>query len=199
MNKCISWYNANSISTKGENIMKFLRNLAILGAVLSISNMIGCGFRVIDSGERGVKTTFGKVFEKPLPPGLNWKWPIIQGITIYDVRMQKKQEQTKLFSSDVQETTVDYALNYHLDPERVSEIYQKYGTKKQVEEVLLEPAIFAALKDTMGKYKAEEMIAKREQAAQEILERMQRDIKKGNEPIVIKDFKLKDFDFSDKF
>ena len=104
-----------------------------------------------------------------------------------------------MFSSDVQETTVDYALNYNLDPERVVDVYKKYGTKKQLEEVLLEPAILAALKDTMGKYKAEEMIAKREQAAKEILERMQRDMKEGKEPVFITDFTLKDVDFSDKF
>jgi len=179
---------------------ELLRNIAIAGAVLSMSTGItGCGFRVVDSGERGVKTTFGKVEEEPLTPGLNWKWPIIQGITLYDVRVQKKQEKTKLFSSDVQETTVDYALNYNLDPSRVTEIYQKYGTKEQLEKVLLEPAILAALKDTMGKYKAEEMIAKREQAAKEILERMQRDMKEAKEPVDIKDFTLKDVDFSDKF
>ena len=177
-----------------------LRNMAIFAGVLSLTTGIsGCGFRVINSGERGVKTTFGKASKEPLTAGLNFKWPLIQGITLYDVRTQKKQEKTRLFSSDVQETHVDYALNYSLDPARVSEIYIKYGTKEQLEEVLLEPTIFAALKDTMGKYKAEEMIAKREQAAKEILERMQRDIKEGDEPIFIKDFTLKDVDFSDKF
>ena len=179
---------------------ELLRSIAILGAVIPMfTGISGCGCRVVDSGERGVKTTFGKAQEEPLTPGLNWKWPLIQGITLYDVRVQKKQQQTKLFSSDVQETTVDYALNYNLDPNRVSEIYQKYGTKRQLEEVLLEPAIMAALKDTMGKYKAEEMIAKREQAAKEILERMQRDMKEAKEPVFITDFTLKDVDFSDKF
>ena len=177
-----------------------LRTLMAIGAMLTVPAITpGCSFRVVDSGERGVKTTFGKAEEEPLAPGLRFKWPLIQGITLYDVRVQKKQEQTKLFSSDVQETTVDYALNYSLDPTRVTEVYQKYGTKKQLEEVLLEPAVLAALKDTMGKYKAEEMIAKREQAAKEILERMQRDMKEAKEPVFITDFTLKDVDFSDKF
>jgi regulator of protease activity HflC (stomatin/prohibitin superfamily) len=59
-----------------------LRNLAILGAVLSFTGISGCGFRVINSGERGVRTTFGKASEKPLTAGLNFKCPLIQGITI---------------------------------------------------------------------------------------------------------------------
>ena len=105
---------------------ELLKSIFIFGAVVPMfTGITGCGFRVVDSGERGVKTTFGKADEKPLTPGLSFKWPIIQGITLYDVRVQKKQEQTKLFSSDVQETTVDYALNYSLDPSRVTEIYQR--------------------------------------------------------------------------
>lgn len=156
---------------------KVLKNLAILGAIVTISSTTtGCG-KIIDDGERGVKTTFGKVDENPLSPGFNWRWPIAQSILKYDVRVQKIEAKTQLFSSDVQETSVDYALNYSLDPARVCEIYKKYGTKEQLEENLLEPAIFAALKDTMSKYKAEEMIAKRELASKEILERMRRDMK----------------------
>ena len=179
---------------------RLLSHIALGALVLGLSTgLSGCGFRIIDSGERGVKTTFGKASKEVLAPGLRWKWPLIQGITIYDVRVQKVQQTTSLFSSDVQETKVDYALNYSLDPERVPEIYQKYGTKKQLEEVLLDPATSAALKDTMGQYKAEDMIAKREKAAKGILERLKNDMQEGNEPIQIKDFTLKDIDFSDKF
>ena len=179
---------------------KLLQTVALGALFLSVScNLTGCGFRVIDSGERGVKTTFGKASQEVLMPGLRWKWPLIQGITIYDVRIQKAQQETPLFSADVQDTKVLYAVNYQLDPERVVEIYQTYGTKKQLEQVLLDPATSAALKDTMGQYKAEEMIEKREEGAKRILVRMQKDMKEANEPIIIKDFTLKDIDFSDKF
>ena len=72
---------------------EMLRNIAIMGAVLSMSTGItGCGFRVVDTGERGVKTTFGKASNEPLTAGLNWKWPVIQGITLYDVRVQKSRK-----------------------------------------------------------------------------------------------------------
>ena len=176
---------------------KILIGLGILGVT---SLALGpCSFRVVDSGEKGIKTRFGKIRSEQLDEGLNFKLPIIESIRTFDIRIQKKQEKTALFSSDVQETTVDYALNYQLDPTRVADVYRMYRTKENLEQVLLEPAVLAALKDTMGQYKAEEMIAQREKITAEVLKRLQRDMKEANEPVIIKDITLKDIDFSENF
>lgn len=179
---------------------KIWKTLAITAALLTTS-IIGCRSvsRVVDSGERGVRVRLGKVSEKQLDEGLNFKAPLIDDFVLYDVRVQKNQAKTKLFSSDVQETTVEYALNWQIDPHQVVEVYRRYGTKKNLENVLLDPAIMAALKDTMGQYQAEKMIEKREQASAQVLSRLQKDMEKAKEPIIIRDFTFKDIDFSDKF
>lgn len=180
-----------------EKTQKLLITLGVLGAmVLALGP---CSFKIIDSGERGIKTRFGKIKAEHLDEGLNFKLPFIESIHPFDIRVQKKQEKTALFSSDVQETTVEYALNYQLDPTRVADVYRMYKTKQNLEQVLLEPAVLAAMKDTMGQYKAEEMIAQRENMTKAILERLKTDMKEANEPVIIKDITLKDIDFSDNF
>ena len=180
-----------------KNTQKTLITLGVIGAMVLVS--LPMSLRVIDSGEKGIKTRFGKIRSEQLDEGLNYKLPLIESIRRFDVRIQKKQQKTALFSSDVQETTVEYALNYQLDPTRVADVYRLYRTKENLEQILLEPAVLAAMKDTMGQYKAEEMIAQRENMTKAILERLKTDMKEANEPVIIKDITLKDIDFSDNF
>ena len=178
-----------------KNTQKSLILLGIVGAIGLVA--LSDSMRVVDSGEKGIRTRFGKIKAEQLDEGLNFKLPFIESIHKFNIRVQKKQEKTALFSADVQETTVEYALNYKLYPTRVADVYRMYSSEENVEQILLEPAILAALKDTMGQYKAEEMIAQREKITAEVLKRLQRDMKEANEPVIIKDITLKDIDFSD--
>ena len=64
-------------------------------------------------------------------------------------------------SKDLQEVFADVALNWHLIPEEVNNLYQKIGREQDVVEKIINPAVEEVLKAVIAKYTAEEVITKR--------------------------------------
>ena len=121
--------------------------------------------------------------------------PITSSILIFDVRIQKEAVQASAASKDLQTVTTTLALNYHLDPEKVDQLYQKIG--KDYKERIIDPAVQEAIKSITAKYTAEELITKRELVKQEVkialFERLKGDF------IAVDDLSIVNFDFSSSF
>ena len=64
--------------------MKRIIVLLMLAAVLS-----GCGIHTVDTGHRGIKTSFGQVEGPPLTEGLYFVNPFTTSIMQMDVRDRK--------------------------------------------------------------------------------------------------------------
>ncbi|MFV2062105.1 MAG: SPFH domain-containing protein, partial [Chloroflexota bacterium] len=65
---------------------------AVATGVLVIGGLavifVGFGWREIGPGQIGVKTRFGQVQTGTLTPGLHWIIPAVDGMTIFDGRIQ---------------------------------------------------------------------------------------------------------------
>jgi prohibitin 2 len=77
----------------------------------------GCGVHTVDTGHRGIKTSFGQVVGPPLVEGLYFVNPFTTAIHSMDVRIQRWDGKTEAYTRDVQEATVEFTLNYKLRPE----------------------------------------------------------------------------------
>ena len=118
-------------------------------------------FVIIPAGERGVLLKFGAVQQKILGEGLQVITPLINSVKKLSVRIESQEISAEASSKDLQEVFADVALNWHLIPEEVNNLYQKIGREQDVVEKIINPAVEEVLKAVIAKYIAEEVITKR--------------------------------------
>ncbi|MFH1582554.1 MAG: prohibitin family protein [bacterium] len=152
-------------------------------------------FGTVGAGERGILLQFGAVQNKVFNEGLYFKMPFIQNVVKIDVKIQKDEVASSAASKDLQIVTSKIALNYHLDPNSVNNIWQDVGKNYNVR--IIAPSIQEAVKAVTARFTAEELITRREEVkdqikinlAERLLERF----------IIVDEFNIIDFEFSKAF
>jgi regulator of protease activity HflC (stomatin/prohibitin superfamily) len=76
---------------------------------------------IVPTGHTGVVVTFGKVADYTFESGINMKAPWSKVVKM-DNRTQKASLETACFSSDIQEVTVTFTLNYNIQKENAQKI-----------------------------------------------------------------------------
>jgi regulator of protease activity HflC (stomatin/prohibitin superfamily) len=100
-----------------------------IGLLFSILAVLSFGFTQIEPGHVGVVTSFGKVQEKTLEPGLHYVLPVLNQVTDLDARVKSlRVEGYTAASKEQQDLFMNMTLNYHIIPERASEIVERIGT-----------------------------------------------------------------------
>ena len=174
-----------------------IRTLLIGGAVLfglwALSPVV-----VISAGERGVKTTFGKPDEQVYEPGIHFKVPLAQTMHVMDVRLQKGEGEGDAASRDLQSVHTRIAINYHLDPSRVVDVFRNIGPTTDIaaERIIL-PAVQEAVKAITARFTAEELITRRTEVRNEIGELLKEKMRRHG--LVLDEFAIVDFAFSRAF
>jgi len=177
-------------------VIRAIKYVAILIAALILISWLN-PFVVINAGNRGVITTFGKVNPIVLEEGLHLRIPIMQQVTEINVQIQKGEGDGDAASRDLQQVHAKIALNYHLIPNRVAETYQAIGDLNSVGDRIIIPAVQEATKATTAKYTAEELISKRPEVRDQISQFMRdRLLRHG---IQIDEFSIVNFRFSESF
>ena len=96
--------------------------IAVLGAFFSL------GITQIEAGHVGVVTSFGKVQDNELPPGLHYVVPLFNSVSSIDTRVKSLRfEDYTAASKEQQDLFLDATLNYHVDGTKASEIVQNIG------------------------------------------------------------------------
>ncbi|MDR2668052.1 MAG: prohibitin family protein [Puniceicoccales bacterium] len=146
--------------------------IAVAAAALYLLNPIA----MVGAGERGVKVTLGKVAPHSYPEGVHLITPFISHMRTMDVRTQRVTAETQVYTRDIQHARIVYVVNYNLDPTNVFRMYQEVGTDYQ--DKIITPAIEGIIKDVIGKWNAQDLVANREVATREILERLRNQLGK---------------------
>jgi regulator of protease activity HflC (stomatin/prohibitin superfamily) len=109
--------------------------LFVLGAIVLVG--LSLGFREIPAGFVGVVSQFGRIQDAELSPGLHWVPPIVNNVTNVDTRVRAIQvEGYTAASREQQDLFMNLTLNYHVDPDRASDILQGLGTDFEARIVL---------------------------------------------------------------
>jgi regulator of protease activity HflC (stomatin/prohibitin superfamily) len=151
------------------NWRKSMKNTAklIIGLILGlIAFIIIWPFGIINAGERGVQLRFGAVTGKVLNEGLYFRIPIMESVRIVDVKVQNDQVEASAASKDLQSVSSVVAVNFHVNPERVANLYQDVGAEYKTR--LIDPALQESVKASTAKFTAEELITKREEVREEV-------------------------------
>jgi regulator of protease activity HflC (stomatin/prohibitin superfamily) len=109
--------------------------LFVAGAIVLAG--LSLGFREIPAGFVGVVSQFGRIQDAELAPGLHWVPPIVNNVTNVDTRVRAIQvEGYTAASREQQDLFMNLTLNYHVDPDRASDILQGLGTDFEARIVL---------------------------------------------------------------
>ncbi len=151
-------------------------------------------FATIPAGHTGILTTFGKVEDQTLEAGLHTVLPWQQVICM-DNRAQKASVDMSCFSSDIQEVSVIYSVNYQIRKENAQKIYKTIGVNSY--NTVMTPCIQQAVKSVIAEYTAESLISSREELSKKILEVLTPALEEYN--IIVINTAVEDLDFSDVF
>ena len=167
---------------------------AAAGALLAVLLVGSACFASVPTGHTGVVTTFGRVENFTLDAGIHPKLPW-QKVVNLDNRVQKAAVQLSCFSSDIQEVTVDYTLNYQISKENAMTIYSTIGTSYY--ETVIVPNISEAVKVKTARYTAENLVSSRDDLSRGIEELLRDKLTQYN--IVVVGTSIENMDFTDAF
>lgn len=148
----------------------------------------------VPTGHTGVLTTFGKVEDHTLDAGMNFKAPW-QNVIRMDNRVQKQTTDLICFSSDIQEVSMKYTVNYQINSANAMTIYKTIGTDYYNN--IIVPNITESVKTAVAKYNAEALVSDRSELSQVIQEDLTARL--ANYNIIVVSASIEDMDFTDAF
>ena len=163
--------------------------LVVVGILIGVS-FIGS----VPAGHTGVLTTFGKVENRTLEPGMVFKAPW-QNIIKMDTRVQKQTTDLICFSSDIQEVSMKYTVNYQINSSEAMTIYKTIGTDYYNNVIV--PNITESVKTAVAKYNAEALVSDRSELSRLIQEDLTTRLSNYN--IIVVSASIEDMDFTDAF
>ena len=154
-------------------------------------------FVIINAGQRGVVMKFGKVQERVLDEGIHPVLPVITTVQHLSVRVQKNDINADASSKDLQNVTMEVAVNWHIQPKRAHEVFQRVGNEEQIISRIITPAVSEVVKAATAKKNAEEIITKRTELKEEIDSKL--DNRLVGYGIIVDDVSLVNVSFSPEF
>ncbi len=174
------------------SVMKVVKIVAGAVAVLIALIIVAKSVTTVDTGHRGVKVTFGKPGDISLPEGLYFVNPFTTNMEVLDVRVQRWEDKTQAYTRDVQQATLQFVLNYRLEPTKAHVVYRDVG--RNWANTLIGQVIFEEMKREIGQHEAVDLIAQRDQAARTIESNVKKTL--ADRDILVTGFQLTNIDYT---
>jgi regulator of protease activity HflC (stomatin/prohibitin superfamily) len=174
-----------------NDLGKLIRN-GLIGFILLIAFVSSA--TIVGAGKQAVVTRLGEV-KGTLDSGFHWIIPFTDTAHIMDIQEQKEEVEVSSASSDLQTVNTRVALNYHLQADKINDLYREVGVKYKVK--VIDPAIQESMKAATAKFTAEQLITKREEVKE--VARANLTNRLIERYIVVDDLSIINFDFSPEF
>lgn len=149
-------------SQNGKKAAPAVLALAIVLAIAATG--LSC-VRTVPTGYTGLVTVFGRVENYTLDAGIHYLAPWMQVVTM-DNRIQKKTVSLPCFSSDIQEVSISYTINYQISKSDAMTLYRTVG--RDYYETIIAPNIAEAVKVVTARFTAEDLVGMRDDLAGQI-------------------------------
>ena len=150
---------------------------------------------IVGVGERGVKVTLGQTSPVALEEGVHFVMPFISTVKKMNVKTVKSNIATMAQSKEIQQARIVYVVNYNLQPENAPKMWRTVG--RDYVSVVVMPTVEGIVKDTIGKWNAQDIVANREKVASEVLFKLNE--KLGPKYINVSDFQITEIQYSQAF
>jgi len=154
---------------RGYDVSDDMRNISgtlIVLVILAVVGVLVVSQAVVQvpSGYRGVLLTWGKVDDRVLDEGLNFKMPFSQSVVLMDIQIQKAESVESTATKDLQEVSTSIVVNFRLDSLYVNNVYR--DLRQDYVNRVIKPNIQESLKATTALYRAEELVTRRAEVKQ---------------------------------
>ena len=182
---------------KGSDAIKKVTSILVILLIVSIAGvLLGTQALVqVPSGYKGVLLTWGKVEDRVLDEGLNYKIPLSQSIILMNIQIQKAESIESTATRDLQEVSTTVVVNFRLDPLSVNDVYK--DLRQDYVNRVVKPNIQESLKSTTAIYRAEELVTRRAEVKQTFDDTLNERLSLYNIQVV--SVSLTDFQFSPSF
>ena len=170
------------------------RIIGVVAVLLGIVIIITSCFATVPTGHTGILTTFGKVEDTTYEAGVHFILPW-QKVVNMDNRVQKLTKDMEAFSSDIQEVTLKYTLNYRIESSQAQKLYKTVGVNYAT--TIIEPKIEDAVKTITAQYNAENLVSKRAELGDKIEMLLTDSLSSYN--IIVTSTAVENLDFTDEF
>jgi regulator of protease activity HflC (stomatin/prohibitin superfamily) len=174
-----------------KRIVKLI-TCGVVSAILTL--VLVLSITIIPTGHTGVVTSFGRVESKTLDEGVHFKAPWKRVIKM-DNRIQKASLELSCFSSDIQETSILYTVNYQINSQNASQIYKTVG--KKYYDTVVTPAVSEVVKVVVARYTAENLVNNRNELAVAIEKELSEKLMQFN--VVLVSTSIENMDFTDAY
>lgn len=193
---CLVVFGVNWSRLKEETI--HFNKGRIISFVLLFIIWIGLApaFGIVPAGHRGVVLQFGGVTGRILDEGLYFLIPFANSVELMDVQIHAyPAKAVEAASHDLQVIHTDVVVNYRLDPNKVTEIYQSLRHDYEIR--VIAPSVQEAVKANTAHFVAERLITDRPRVKQgidaDLIERL------SKHGLIVLTVNITNFDFSPDF
>lgn len=183
----------------------FLRSSAKTGAplavlagtvclLLSIAVGISALVQIVNPGERALVILFGEIDDNVLGEGWHFVNPMADIETI-DCRVRRETEPQDAETVDTQTVEVTLLSNWRPDPDKLPEIWRKWGPDYAQRQLPL--AYQEVLKSAVAKYKVSDLIKQRDALKTEVESELTSWL--AEDGIIVEGIAIGDIDFSDAY
>ena len=170
--------------------------IAVPALVFFVIFIVMCNpFVMVGPGERGIKIKLGEVQPEVYGEGLHTIFSFIQTFKTMDIKTQKCTFKTSVYTKDIQQAGISYAIIYNVQPNNVNRLFQEVGL--DYANKIIVPVVEGTIKDIIGKWNAQDLIANREKSTEEILIKLQRQL--SGKYVDVTDFQITDINYSNSF
>jgi prohibitin 2 len=177
------------------------KNILVVGAIAILGLLglaiVSAGYYQIDGSERGVMITGGVPGTFALQPGPGVKMPFYQNVDYFSIQTQKYTATAGAASKDLQDVQTQVTVNYHLDPDKVAEIYIALG--HNYEDKVIQPAVQEVVKAVTAKFDASELVTRRGEVKTQVEQGIQARLAPYNLILDPNGVSLTDFKYSEEF
>lgn len=177
-------------------MLNFTRIVVALAVLIGIL-VVGGSFYTIDQGERGVILRTGKVIGTA-QPGLNFKIPFIDKVVKISVQTQTYTwSKVNSYSADQQPGDLKISVTLRADPEKVSEIYSRFGSMSGAVNRIVSPIVNRDVKVVFGGYSAIRAVQDRGKLNVDAFEKVRTALQE--EPLMLLSLQIENIDFSPEY
>lgn len=157
---------------------------------------------IVDAGETGVYSLFGRVNDTELKSGFHLVIPLAKvtkmSIRTEEYTMSIAQDEGKRAGADAitsltkegLSVDLDMTVLYRINEDQASDIYKNVGVKEDIDEKIIRPSIRTSIRDAIAQYEAKDIYSeKRQEASTKIKEALSGDMEKRG--IIIEDVLLR--------
>lgn len=156
-----------------SSLLSLSRN-ALLGTLIGVVAVLAMSLFTVDETQTAIRFQLGEIVQDNYPPGLHWKWPLINNVRKFDRRLQTLDTEPERFlTAEKKNVIVDSFAMWRIEDVRL--FYTTVGGDAAQANVRLDQIVKDSLRSEFSKRTIQEVVSGDRDQIMETLSRLLRE------------------------